>query len=1263
MKKVLLFLFAFSVIPWIAMAQPNNWTPDGGAITTVKNTSNVYSGTASCEVTWTSTSNQYLTSDSIDVTEGSAISASFWVYDNDPAGRARLCIIYNAGTNYYGAFSNDGDLWESITYNGTVPAGATKAVLQIRFYDVSTDWDGDATVLVDNASLTLDGGSNLVLNADFEEWTDLNPPKWADGYPFAVGRDVNAVVYVHTDEPGTAYAIAVAAGSDAPTAEQVKAGADYGSVTVVSSGQVLIPSEKQAYSINLQGLSTETSYDIWVVAEDDEATPNLQTAPVKLPVTTIATRELNMTSPKPKDTAYIGDTIRFEWTAKNVDSLYLGAGMGGHFFIITDDDDRPIVVDATAGSYDLPIPYEANEGFYDVLLFDAADTSFTSNVADSVLLIDPRKVELLEPQPKDTAYVGDTVRLVWNAEFVDSVFFGGHDYTSDEDFIIEDDEGNPIIFDAAQGQALLPIPLDAATDSVMLVIYDAADPLSISDTVDPLYIMDTIPPQIDMTVPANDAQDIPYEFTAALYFTETVNILTGKIYLHAEDGTVLKEYDLTGSDISHDDEMISFPLDITLEPGKTYYFTMDADAVEDFKHNKFEGITGNDQWRFTAAMYQPYFSEYVEGGSSNKALEIYNPTDHAIDLSRYAILSSYNGKGWQYPPYLLSGTLQPGDVYTIVNPDFDFSLLADSAAVVDTLIGPYLTWFNGDDARAIVQLLGGSWDDNPNFTIIDIIGDPDNDPGNGWPVAGISEATKDHTLIRKRTVVRGNVVAGWEASAGTDAQTSEWMVMDKDFVGNLGYPTPDASDNTTITEVVLYDTTGVRVSTTTSIDSANATVSVEVLYSAGHMVDSLVPVITVADNGMAEISGDTVDFTNPVTFTVTAEDGLTTRTWTITVTVAAAPSGEAEITSLSIEGQSGETVIDATAHTVTVPMPYGTDMTALTPVFEVSVGATADPPSGTVLDLSDTLDITVTAEDGTSVVWKLIATAPVPAEVGIYDVQFTTDASGDSPYIDQLVRVSGIVTAVNIYKNDFKGYFLQDSAAAWNGIYVFDPGRDSVKVGDSLTVVGTVTEYYSLTEVKNILDLQIHSHENALPGPVEITTGQASDEKWESVFVVIHNASCIDNNLGYGEVSFDDGTGEIRVDDFLYPYDAANDFVVGNVYHVQGIIYFSYGNYKLLPRSAEDISDVTGIGDMQTTGRISVYPNPSDGRFYVTIDQPFSRTVRITLFNTLGKVMTTREVPAGGQVSEAFDVNVPAGFYFLRVEDGDNTVVRRIIIR
>ncbi|MBT6129216.1 MAG: T9SS type A sorting domain-containing protein [Candidatus Marinimicrobia bacterium] len=177
-----------------------------------------------------------------------------------------------------------------------------------------------------------------------------------------------------------------------------------------------------------------------------------------------------------------------------------------------------------------------------------------------------------------------------------------------------------------------------------------------------------------------------------------------------------------------------------------------------------------------------FFSEYIEGSGNNKVLEIYNPTGSAVDLSGYTVQQSNNGAGWGMeddPPgvepgftYQLSGTLEDGDVFILAAnaAGAEILSLADVA-----LAYPSVSHFTGDDA------IGLFYNDN----LIDVIGIPSEDPGSGWSVAGVSNATKDHTLVRKSAVVTGST--DWTISAGTSTDNSEWIVESQDYIENLGY--------------------------------------------------------------------------------------------------------------------------------------------------------------------------------------------------------------------------------------------------------------------------------------------------------------------------------------------------------------------------------------------------------------------------------------------------------------------------------------------
>lgn len=139
----------------------------------------------------------------------------------------------------------------------------------------------------------------------------------------------------------------------------------------------------------------------------------------------------------------------------------------------------------------------------------------------------------------------------------------------------------------------------------------------------------------------------------------------------------------------------------------------------------------------------------------------------------------------------------------------------------------------------------------------------------------------------------------------------------------------------------------------------------------GTDVTALVPAITIPDGAtVAPESGLAQDFTNPVTYTVTAADGETSAQFTVTVTVAPADASTAcDITGFTFEAAentalSNDVIGTVGSGTVTAEVPFNTDVTALVPTITVSDAATVNPASATAQDFSSNVTYTVTAEDG-----------------------------------------------------------------------------------------------------------------------------------------------------------------------------------------------------------------------------------------------------------------------------------------------------------
>ena len=170
---------------------------------------------------------------------------------------------------------------------------------------------------------------------------------------------------------------------------------------------------------------------------------------------------------------------------------------------------------------------------------------------------------------------------------------------------------------------------------------------------------------------------------------------------------------------------------------------------------------------------QLFISEYIEGSSNNKALEIYNPTGSSVNLVGYELWRIANGGDWtegQGNSVDLSGySIASGDVFVICN-----SSIAPEYSSACDVLGTDITYYNGDDAVGLAY----------NGNLIDAIGEAGDDPGSAWDVAGVTNATKEHTLVRKISVTQGNT--NWATSAGTNGDNSEWVVFDQNTFDYLG---------------------------------------------------------------------------------------------------------------------------------------------------------------------------------------------------------------------------------------------------------------------------------------------------------------------------------------------------------------------------------------------------------------------------------------------------------------------------------------------
>ncbi|MGF7057811.1 CehA/McbA family metallohydrolase [Brassicibacter mesophilus] len=158
-----------------------------------------------------------------------------------------------------------------------------------------------------------------------------------------------------------------------------------------------------------------------------------------------------------------------------------------------------------------------------------------------------------------------------------------------------------------------------------------------------------------------------------------------------------------------------------------------------------------------------FISEYIEGGSNNKAIEIYNGTRNTVDLSTYKVELYSNGSTSATNTENLSGTLAHDEVFIIANSGSVQEILNKSD------ITSTVTYFNGDDAIVLKH----------NDEIIDVFGQVGVDPGSAWGTG--DNTTVNHTLVRKSSITVGDVNPDDEFDPVT-----EWDIYLQDTFDYLG---------------------------------------------------------------------------------------------------------------------------------------------------------------------------------------------------------------------------------------------------------------------------------------------------------------------------------------------------------------------------------------------------------------------------------------------------------------------------------------------
>jgi endonuclease I len=186
-------------------------------------------------------------------------------------------------------------------------------------------------------------------------------------------------------------------------------------------------------------------------------------------------------------------------------------------------------------------------------------------------------------------------------------------------------------------------------------------------------------------------------------------------------------------------------------------------------------ITNDDASPVGGSCTDAFFTKYFESSTGNtKAVEIYNPTSSALDLSTLRVELFAAGATTPTATANLTGSLAAGKVYVIANTG-----VTDAAVKAAANLQSTIGFFSG--AQTLVL-----FDGTDTLDIIGVVGRTPASGATGWAVAS-GGTTRDNSLVRLPTTGRGN--SRW---FGTGGAATTWQAQGTDNFAGIGSYTSTA---------------------------------------------------------------------------------------------------------------------------------------------------------------------------------------------------------------------------------------------------------------------------------------------------------------------------------------------------------------------------------------------------------------------------------------------------------------------------------------
>jgi hypothetical protein len=330
----------------------------------------------------------------------------------------------------------------------------------------------------------------------------------------------------------------------------------------------------------------------------------------------------------------------------------------------------------------------------------------------------------------------------------------------------------------------------------------------------------------------------------------------------------------------------------------------------------------------------------------------------------------------------------------------------------------------------------------------------------------------------------------------------------------------------------------------------------------------------------------------------------------------------------------------------------------------------------------------------------------------IYDIQYSLASNSASPLVGREVTIKGIVTSST--KNYDLGYlYIQDeNGGPYSGIWLVGSGIANYYRGEEVNVTGTVEEYFNMTRLV-VSSMSKTGRWVAPTATVVDPTDSISKlnfgwEKWEGCLVRLQDPAngklhISQTNLGFGDYAVSAIPGASRARSTMVlagrqsgtgfsslwvqpvtslAYDTIDGFMevdplvvsdTMNMDALEGIVFFGFSNYRVLPRNNDDFIgfnvdlDSTNlatsplIGIEEGTPSVQAFVRPNPARSSLWIDGLNTGTLQVEMTDIYGRIVLQTTLANG---ERRLDVgHLAAGTYWVRVTHNGRTSLAQCVLQ